>query len=774
MLVRRFQGYLSFCCVARHRSVTAWGSASNKLIDTKARSARYSWWLPLWWCFSLLAGSPLHAQSAVSTQVPRSQGEAPAPAGSSDQLEEIVVTSARLNLIGTASTASEGIVVNDELTLAPAYRPGQVLETVPGLDVTVHSGEGKANQFLMRGYNLDHGTDLAIFIDGMPVNEPTHAHGEGYADVNFMIPELATDVTYTKGTYYAYEGDFASVGAIHVNYLDKIPDQITLSAGTLDFQRALSAGSARLGDGDLLAALEVQHYDGPWVTPGDQRKINAVVRYSAGGEQQGYSLTAMFYHDDWNAQTDQPERALEQGLITPYGELDPSDGGLAQRASVSANFHDDLGVGKLIASAYFINNRLTLWNDFTHALVDPIDGDQEQQHENRATLGADLRYTHLVHWLGVNTDLMEGFHTRYDVNNVSRLPTENRLALTPAQIAAVNYPPFFIESDRVHLSNVAAYIQATMHWTQWLRSVIGLRQDYMYGIDSGTNRGTANDTLPEPKASLIFTPVDTTEVYLSFGTGFHSDDLRGVNQARTEGVAGAPFIAKQTGEEVGMRQELLDGKIAATLALFNLNAQSETTYDPDVGQDAAGPGSNRRGFEINATYQALHWLEFYGSYSGGRARYTSPFDDGTGHLGYYLPNAPFATGALNVYVRNLGPWSGGLAYRYLGAFPLSSGRCNSTAVANDFSGISSCADAPTRPGQVFGSGYGEWNGNLHYSFPRGWTLGLGVYNLLNKKANAMEYWYVDRLPGEPSTGVADLHFHPLEPISARLSIGKVF
>jgi outer membrane receptor protein involved in Fe transport len=726
---------------------------------------------------SLLAGMPLHAQSEVSTQTAAAQSETPAstaPAESSEQLEQIVVTSARLNLIGTASTASEGIVVNDELTLTPAYRPGQVLETVPGLDVTVHSGEGKANQYLMRGYNLDHGTDLAIFIDGMPVNEPTHAHGEGYADVNYMIPELATDVTYTKGTYYAYEGDFASVGAIHIDYVDSIPDQIILNVGTLDFQRALSAGSTRLGDGDLLAALEVQHYDGPWVTPGDQRKINAVLRYSAGDEQQGYSLSAMFYHDDWNAQTDQPERALEEGLITRFGELDPSDGGLAQRGSLSANVHDELGGGSLAASAYLINNRLTLWNDFTHFLVDPINGDQEQQHENRVTVGADLRYTHLVHWFGANTDLMEGFHTRYDVNNVSRLPTEDRLALTPAQIAAVNYPPFYIESDRVHLNNVAAYIQATTHWTPWFRSVIGFRQDYIYGIDSGTNYGTANQTLPEPKASLIFTPMDTTEFYLSYGTGFHSDDLRGVSQARIEGVPGAPLIAKQTGEEVGMRQELLNGKMAATLALFNLHAQSETTYDPDIGQDAAGPGSTRRGFEVNVTYQALRWLEFYGSYSGDRARYTSPLDDGTGHLGYYLPNAPFATGALNLYVTNLGPWSGGLAYRYLGAFPLSSGPCNAAAVANDFHGLDTCANAPTPPGQVFGSGYGEWNGNLHYAFRHGWTLGLGVYNLLNKKANAMQYWYVDRLPHEPSTGAADVHFHPLEPISARLSLGKSF
>src|SRR5665213_2726846 len=315
------------------------------------------------------------------------------PTASIEELQEVTVTAERLNMIGTATTASQGVVDNDEIALTPACRPGQVLETVPGLDVTVHSGEGKANQYLMRGYNLDHGTDLAVFVDGMPVNEPSHAHGQGYADMNFMIPQLATNITYTKGTYYAYEGDFASVGAVHVSYLDTIPDQVSLSVGSEDFQHLVTAGSTPLGAGNLLGALELQHYDGPWTTPSDQRKINAVLRYSAGDEQQGYSLTGMFYHDTWNAETDVPERAIEEGLISRFGQLDPSDAGQAQRASVSGQYHSALAGGQLVASAYVISNHLFLWNDFTHYLVDPINGDQEQQHEDRATIGADVSYT---------------------------------------------------------------------------------------------------------------------------------------------------------------------------------------------------------------------------------------------------------------------------------------------------------------------------------------------------------------------------------------------
>jgi hypothetical protein len=694
---------------------------------------------------------------------------------SDEPLQEVTVTAQRLSLIGTAQTASEGVIVNDELTLTPAYRPGQVLETVPGLDVTVHSGEGKANQYLMRGYNLDHGTDLAVFIDDMPVNEPTHAHGQGYADINFMIPELATNVSYTKGTSYADEGDFASVGSVHINYLDSIEPQASVTVGMLGYQRLLSAGSTSLGNGSLLGGIDIQHYDGPWTTPSDQKKVSSVLRFSEGDAQQGLSVTAMFYHDTWNAETDEPERALTEGLIpSVYGILDPTDAGYAQRSSLSMLYHAPIGDGQWRANAYVISNHLTLWNDFTHFLIDPIHGDQEQQHEDRSTVGGDTSYLWTSKLLGVSTDWESGLHSRFDFNDVSRLPTQGRVVLTPEELATVNYPPFYSEADQVHLGSLAAFVQITSHWTDQLRSVLGFREDYMYGSDSGTHPGTASRALAEPKLSLIYRVNENTELYASGGRGFHGDDLRGVNQARIDGVPGAPLIASQVGEELGIRQNLFDNRVTATLALYNLVAQSETTYDPDVGQDTAGPGSHRDGFELNLTYQVTRWLELYGSYSADRARYTSPFDDGTGHLGEYLPNAPFATGSFNAYLKDLGPWSGGIAYRYLGAFPLSAGPCVNSAVRADFPGLSTCAQAPTPKGQVFGSGYGEWSADIHYTFGDGWSLGLSAFNLLNKKADAMQYFYVDRLPGEPDEGVADVHFHPLEPISGRLTIAKTF
>jgi len=631
------------------------------------------------------------------------------------------------------------------LALTPAYRPGQLLETVPGLQVTSHSGEGKANQYLMRGYNLDHGTDLAVSIDGMPINNPTHAHGQGYTDLNFMVPELATNIKFTKGTYYANRGDFASVGSIHLSYLDRIDRQVEVTGGNFGFQRLFTAGSVAAGTGNILGALELQHYDGPWDSADDQRKVNAVLRYSEGDERNGASLTSMFYHGSWSATTDQPDRAVQQGLIGRFGTLDPTDGGRAQRWSLSGQYHESIGDGQFNARAYLVNTRLTLWNNFTHFLTDPVNGDQEAQTENRYITGGGVSYQLPTQMAGIAIEWLGGAEVRYDINDLSRLPTARRVVLGPA-----DNPLDFSETDYVHLIDLSAYAQATARWTNWFRTVVGIRTDHIQGTDSGTNSGRASESLLQPKISLIFTPAETTEIYLSAGRGFHSDDLRGVTQAAATGQPGAPLIARQKGEEFGVRQQLAHDKVAITLALFNLDAESETTYDPDAGEDGAGPASRRYGFEVNLTYQALKWLEFYASYSADHARFKTDFDDGTGHVGRYLPNAPFATGSFNVYVKNLGPWSGGLEYRYLGREPLSADN------------------------QIQSGGYGEWNADVRFAFAADWSAGLGVYNILNRHANAAEFWYVDRLPGEPLGGVPDLHVHPLEPLAVRLALSKTF
>jgi len=705
---------------------------------------------------------------------------------SASSLQEVVVTAKRLELLGTAETASEGVVTDEELQLTPAYRPGQLLETVPGLIVTLHSGEGKANQYLMRGYNLDHGTDLATFVDDMPVNQPTHAHGQGYTDLNFMIPELADEITYTKGTYYANVGDFGAVGSVDLNYRDTIPDQVEATVGTLNYQRFLGTESNAVGPGNLLTAVEFQHYDGPFVSPDDARKENAVLRYSEGDEHNGYSVTGMFYHQIWRNTTDIPIRAITEGLVSNrFGTLDPTDGGHADRASLSVEFHETLGKGQFNSSVFFIDNQLHLFNDFTHYLADPVHGDQEDQFENRRAMGNSSSYSLPVEFGPFRSEALIGQLTRYDLLRVGRLPSAAQVPLSPALDT-----PSFSNDDQVYLFSGAAYAQLTTHWTSRFRSVVGFREDYQHGTDVDylvalhetagyTNGGTQHQGLPQPKASLIYTADDQLEFYASAGRGFHSADLRGVNQDKSVdlGLPNTPLLAKQEGQEVGVRAKPAPN-VAFTLAVFNLWQQSETIIDPDVGQDSAGPPSRRYGFELNLTYQIRSWLEFYGSYSGDHTRFTRPFDDGTGHLGTYITDAPVGTGDLALYLVHLGPWSGGLEYRYLGNYPLSSGPCVNSAAVKDFPGVAtSCANAPTAIGQVNGKGFGQLNLDAHYAFAEGWTASLGIYNLLNTHAAAAEFWYVDRLQNEVGSypdGRADIHEHPLEPIMARLTIARKF
>jgi outer membrane receptor protein involved in Fe transport len=706
--------------------------------------------------------------------------------GSTSSLQEVTVSAQRLNLLGMASTASEGLVSDEELQLAPVYRPGQLLETVPGLIVTSHSGEGKANQYLLRGYNLDHGTDLATFVDGMPINQPTHAHGQGYTDLNFMIPELADRLTYSKGPYYAAVGDFGALGSVDVTYRDTIPAQIALTAGTLGFERIFSAASQGIGTGHLLEAVELQHYDGPFTIPDDARKENAVLRYSSGDDLNGYSATAMYYHQIWTNTTDIPVRAITEGLVSDrFGTLNPTDGGHAQRASVSLNWHTAFGLGEFRASGFYIYNQLHLFNDFTHYLIDPVYGDQEDQFESRSVTGSAASYS-LPMSLGiVQHEFSAGISTRYDSLDVGRFPS---IAQVP--MPSGNAPPSYYNHDQVYLFAGAVYVQAITRWTSRLRTVFGIRYDYQHGTDIDylaalhqtagyTNSGTAAQSLLQPKASLIYTMSDSMEFYASIGRGFHSADIRGVNQDVSVdlGLPHTPLLARQEGQELGVRSSPRRN-FALTFAIYNLWQQSETIIDPDVGTDSAGPPSRRYGFELNLTWQMNRWLEFYGSYSGNHSRFTHPFDDGTGHVGTYITGAPVSSGELALYLKGLGPWSGGLNYRYVGNFPLSSGPCVDSAAVRDFPHVAtSCANAPTALGQVNGKGFGQLNLDVHYVLPQGWSASLGLYNLLNTRAPAAQFWYVDRLHNEIADypdGRADIHEHPLEPFMVRFTITKNF
>lgn len=291
--------------------------------------------------------------------------------GSDSGLQSITVTATG---VSNMSAASAGDVSQEQIASQPLLRPGAVLENVPGLIVTQHSGEGKANQYFLRAFNLDHGTDLATEIDDMPVNMPSHAHGRGYTDLNFLIPELISDLHFKKGPYYVDEGDFATAGAVRMDLASEVPDSATLGYGQDDYRRGLLIGSTGIGSGTLLGAGEIYHNDGPFDYPDDYNRLNGVLRYRDGTSSDYFTLTAMAYSGRWNATDQVPERAIESGLIDHFGSLNPTDGGTSTRSSLSFNGLKRTDSDQVQFSAYVIRYKLDLWSTFTYGCTDLNNG----------------------------------------------------------------------------------------------------------------------------------------------------------------------------------------------------------------------------------------------------------------------------------------------------------------------------------------------------------------------------------------------------------------
>jgi hypothetical protein len=652
-------------------------------------------------------------------------------------VSELVVTASTVDVLGKAATSSQGVVTKQELELRPVFRVGQLLETVPGLVVTVHSGEGKANQYLLRGFNLDHGTDLATFVGGMPVNQRTHAHGQGYTDLNFLIPELASGVRFTKGPYYAAEGDFSSVGSNHLGFVSDLPTRVTVSAGTVGDQRLFAGTTLPVaGGGRLIVAGEGVHLDGPWDHPDDLRKVNLAARFVDGDAADGIAVTALYYHGLWNATTDQPERAIAQGLIGRFGTLDPSDGGKAERFSLSAELtRGDVGPGRLEASAYAIRNELVLFNDFTHVLDDPVRGDQHAQHDRRLTLGGDAAYRLSTEVAGFATELLFGVQGRYDRLFVDARHSQQRQSLE------------VLVADRIREWNLSAYGEATIHLADAARVILGLRADRFHAADTniaGGVSGAESDGVVQPKASLVLGPWAKTELYLSAGRGYHSNDTRAGIIADVGGVTRPPFLVQSSGYEVGVRTNAIPRlQLAATL--FEMSFDSELTYNADVGQTEAGRPGRRRGLELTAQYRPYRWIELNANLALSRARYTDHDPAGS-----HIEDAPAVVSSAGVLVDNLGPWFGAVEFRDLGAHAL------------------------IPDNSIRSAGYREVNLNIGYRLTRAVRVQLDVFNVFNSKQDAADYYYADRLPGEPAGGVADLHVHPLEPRSARVAVTATF
>jgi hypothetical protein len=639
------------------------------------------------------------------------------------------------------AAASEMTISGEQLIARPASRVGEVLEAAPGLIVTQHSGEGKANQYFLRGFNLDHGTDLAISVDGMPVNMPTHGHGQGYADINFLIPELVQSVNVRKGPYFADQGDFASAGAVSIDYLDKLPKNLAeVTLGSHGYRRGLAAGSTAVGDGTLLAAVEANTYNGPWDVPDNVRKLNGVLRYSQGTATDGFTLSGMAYSNGWNSTDQVAQRAIDQGVIGRLGSLDPTDGGTSSRFSLSGNWAQSSEYGQSKINAYVIRSSLNLYNNFTYFLEDPVNGDQFSQMDRRTVYGLNASHAFDVRIAGIETQSRIGLQTRADDIQVGLFKTLQRETLST------------VREDSVMEGNVGLWTDTTARWTDWLRTTLGIRQDYFAGrviSDTPENSGNAQASMTSPKAGIVLGPWAKTEFYGNAGTGLHSNDIRGATitvdpNDKVTPLDRVPLLVRSKGAEIGIRTRAIEG-LTSSLAVFVLDFDSELLFVGDAGTTEPSRPSRRVGVEWTNQYKLLPWMNLDLDLAYTRARFTD-FD----LVGDRIPGAPALVASGGVTFGGDSGWFGALRARYFGPRPL---------IEDD--------SVRSQSSLIF-------NARAGYKFDNGLRLQLDVLNLFNAQINQIEYYYLSRLPGEPIGGVADRHVHPAEPLAVRLTLAARF
>ena len=666
---------------------------------------------------------------------------------------DVLVTSARTfrnltdldqpvnGLLGLAGAGSEGVVGAREIAQRPIFRSGEVYESVPGLVVSQHSGEGKANQYYVRGFNIDHGTDLATSVAGVPVNMPTHAHGQGYSDNNFLIPELVAGVQFQKGTYDATEGDFSAAGNINVNYLNVLDRPLAkLEAGEDRFARALVAASSRVGRGHLLYAAEAYHADGPWVNPDGLRKWNGVLRFSQGDQQNGFSLTATGYSGRWSSTDQIPRRAVESGQLDRYGAIDTSDAGETHRLALAGEWRRSTRAGLTQVKAYGIDYGLDLFSNFTYFLDDPDQGDQFEQKDERTVLGASVSQRFLSRWLGRDAESVAGLQGRRD-----------RIPLVGLYHTAQRQRLETIREDDVTQSSGSAYLQTSIQWSPVVRTTLGLRGDaYHFDVRSHdpANSGTRSASLLSPKAGVVVGPLRGTELYANWGWGFHSNDARGSVQTRDpktgEAVDPVDPLVRAKGAELGVRT-VVAGRYHGAVAFWGLDIASELLFVGDAGTTEASRPSRRLGVEWSNALELTRWLTLDADLAWSRARFRD-----RDPAGDRITGAIEGVVSAGATVHDAGAWSGSLRLRYFGPRPL----IEDDSVRSDASAT--------------------LNARASYRLSSRFTLNLDVFNLTNAKASDIDYFYASRLPGEPAAGIEDVHTHPLEPRTFRASVTATF
>lgn len=638
------------------------------------------------------------------------------------EVDAISVWGRRTNEIGRANSASEGRIAYADFAVRPLLRPGELIEAVPGLAATQHSGSGKANQYFLRGFNLDHGTDLAASLDGVPLNLPSHGHGQGYLDLNVLTPEFVHDISFKKGPYAAENGDFATAGAVAFETADHLHgDGLQAWVGENDYYRAV--GSKALSQ-NVLVAADLSTARGAWSTPEDLKKVNLLGRAIAGG----WSITALAYDAKWNATDQIPRRAVEAGTLGRLDAIDTTDGGKTSRYILSARRRDLLrGLDTVV---YVQRYKLDLYSNFTYFLDDPVNGDQFQQADQRWIYGGAVtkRWAPIDGW-----SLRAGASARVD--DIGKVA----LYRTTARVRRAT-----VRQDALTEWSTALWGEASKQFGK-LDATLGLRADAM-GADvragEPRNAGEVSDLLVSPKLALAWRISKTFELYADAGRGFHSNDARGavivVDPVTGDPAERAPLLSPSDGAELGLRWKR--GGLTLTAAAWALHVDSELVYVGDAGFTEASGATKRAGVELLADWRPTADLNLTAAYAATHARFTGDPPEGD-----RIPNAVSSVLSAGASWKIAASSTLSLTWRRLGAAPL----------VEDNS-------VRSRPSSLI-------NALFVQDFGRA-SLMVEVLNLTDSRKDDIAYSYASRLPGEPAEGVDDVHFHPVEPRAVRVGM----
>lgn len=657
------------------------------------------------------------------------------------ELDDMEVIDRSTNLLGISDSASVGFVGQEDFEFRPLLRSGELVEVVPGMMATQHSGSGKANQYFLRGFNLDHGTDFSAKVDGVPMNMPTHGHGQGYLDLNSIIPELVDFIEFGKGPYHSEVGDFSSAGytVFHTKHkLDK--GLLKFGIGVDDYYRGVVANSNPLGEGHLLYGAEVNFYNGPWTNSEELQKYNGLLRYTVDRADSGYSLVGTAYYSQWSSTDQIPQRAVERGLISDLDTIDDTDGGNTQRYSFAANWWKESELGKTDLSFYSVYYDFNLYSNFSFFLEDPVRGDQIYQKDRRVVIGGEGKHSWDDQWFGFFVNNQVGVQVRHDyIPEVALHKSHARQILST------------VSEHEVNQTNFSVFLENTIEWHEKVKTTVGVRSDaYFFDVDSistPVNSGKESDVLFSPKFSLVLGPWFDTEYYLNLGHGFHSNDARGtsIRVDPNDGSQASPVdpLVRTRGAELGLRTQAVQG-VVSTLAVWWLESDSELVFVGDGGSTEASGASQRYGVEWTNIYKPLDWLTLDLDMSFSKAEFT-----GVPGNEKYVPNSVGRTISAGATVDLPNGLFGSIRARHFGDIPL------------------------TEDGQIKAGSTTLVNLGVGYRY-LDYRIELNVLNLLDSNDRDVTYYYPSRLRGEPAGGVEDIHYHPVEPRTFRIQMSMNF